>query len=177
MGANLARVLESLTTLSSDDLDVVSQRINMLKAAGGESAASALDRIKSTTVRVSDGYADQALDAVVGVARARGFDNTPAAVLRKSKHWTMFRTNMLVLTQFINLAAKSRIERDVFLSLCFELLADDLKKWYRPAITTRTLMVMSLRIPSVVYRAFPGYVETGMIRMVIERKRHAKTPR
>lgn len=149
-------VVAALPGLTAEERARVAERLK----AGADLAGAAPARA---------GVPDEALDLLAVIAeevlRFSG-ERVSAAGLARTAQFPAFRAKARELAAFAALHAQTRAQRRALMAAGVELLRRDLAR-AGLSVTSRTLMSCVHQVPAVLARAFPGYAEAGLLRMVV----------
>jgi hypothetical protein len=147
------QVLRLLPRLTKHELDEVKEQINLLRTVG-----------PSTQREVGD-EASELLQAIVTFLSSRGLEYNTMAMLRKVDQYEAFADKAKNVFRFMK-GVEGRTKKRAFLSLAAELLYDDLTSM-DVAVSARTMMSHTHRIPAVINKNFPGYARAGMLGIIV----------
>lgn len=110
-------------------------------------------------------------DTLVEEARNKGIYLTYHSKFKKSSHYASFKEKFDQLEEFTELVAKdfSLRQRKALYRLYAKLLINALQK----SKTEVNMIICSMsidRIPALVSKSFPGYVESGLLPMLLKSK-------
>lgn len=114
-----------------------------------------------------DGGEGITLDALCEVLSSQGVEHVSKTVLLRSQNIRTFRTKLPAVFKYLD-GIVSRVERRAILILAFRLLYDDLLAQNIP-ISSGVMIQHVHRLPAVLNKHFPGYAQSGVLRMLVRR--------
>lgn len=117
----------------------------------------------------SDGDIDLCLSAIANMLQRRGLEYARPYVLRKHPGFSAFVQKVPPVMELLRKATINRVELSYLVELSAGLLYEDLTRMGLTAVSSRLLMNHFHRVPSVINKAFPGYLAAGLLGHVIKR--------
>lgn len=153
--SDLQTVLKLLPKLTSEELGQVRVAMGALGAAGPayvKPGIRAEDDASWLLSIVRDVFPDQPI---------------PVHVLRKSRIYPSFAQKLPAVMTWIKHALERRVEQQALLNVALTLMRHDLAA--QGTITVSPTLIMSNihMLPATIDRHFPGYVESGLIGLVL----------
>jgi len=138
------------------------------QVASAMKAAGVLGPVKAVA---DEGTSDElwVLQSITKWMQDRAFDLSGIEQLKKTAGYKSFREKVPPVVSYIRRIGKDRNTQRAFLNIGIELLHEDLIT-ITIAATSRTMMLHSHRIPAVLNRAFPGYLQAGLMHMILRKR-------
>lgn len=166
----LDEIIAALPRLSADERGRLMQAMRALPASGGAlGAPEPFTRREKAPVRGSEGDVELCLAAISDVLRKRGLEFASPFVLRKHPGFGSFATKVPHVMALLRKATTSRVELSYLVELSVGLLYEDLTRMGATAVSSRLIINHFHRVPSVLNKAFPGYLAAGLLGRVIKR--------
>jgi len=160
-------MLSQLHTLSGTELALLKNAVSAMQALSGGAPA-----VVTTPKEAKEEDATyMVLDVICEFMKAKGADFTSPTVLRKTKHYSAFRQKIMedgMLDFYKKAAGNNRVALRALMRVGVKLLYQNLIELELPT-NSRNMMAHMHRLPAVINRAFPGYAESGLLRMLIKR--------
>jgi len=146
--------LEQLTELTQDQLRELRARADiLLKSTGGH-----------------DPDEEMLHDVLVDTLTAHHHRAMPLHVARKAPHWGTFRENAAHILAFVRThITENRVAMRKALGVLLRIQA----RWMLTRgipLSHRTVCQQLVRIPDLVEREFPGYLESGLLSMIVRQR-------
>lgn len=152
--------------MAKQDLDRLLRLLPALTAQEKAQAATQLKALTQFDQAASPGSnidEDLVLESVHEVLANRGVDFTPPSIMRRrSRGFTVFQKKLPAIMQFIRQATNSRQQERWLLCKGVEALYDHLVGLNVP-VSHATILRNIHSVPAVINRAYPGYVECGLL--------------
>lgn len=162
--ATVQSVLKDYQTLSPSD------RKSVLLALNALAAEEAPKKEKAHVVHQHDASFYDALQQLL--IRTQGVTSTPFKAFKASAYYRDFKVAFDNLDRWLskncNDQSISRLQREGFYDLYATLMRENLEQCSIP-VTLRSLIISYNNFPAVFERSFPGYIQSGLFRTVIER--------
>jgi hypothetical protein len=107
------------------------------------------------------------LQAICDVMRKHGTETPSVTTLKKSSAYVSCNGKMADLQTFFEGVSKNKLVQDSILRTAIDLLYTDLLNWKGVAVSSHTLIKQLHRIPSVLNRHFPGYLQSGLLTKLV----------
>lgn len=156
---DIETILRIIPTLNSRDRARIRERLDVSNSLGLTKAARS-DAVEETT---SDDI--WILDAIVKYMQDMGLDLSGADQMRGGAHYSKFKAKVPAIVAFVK-PVGNKTQQRAAVKIGVELLVQELMK-IGLAVTSRSLMNHAHRIPSMINRAFPGYVQAGLLSMIV----------
>ena len=149
-------LLRSIDQLNTTQLKAARQRINF----------QLQHRSDQTTLEDEDWL----LHGINAELRRRGLDNRDSFRVKKDSSFASFNTQSEQARELLLLAAPglTAIQRRALGEIAAKALADWLSTWQNYSINRETLMRNVGKIPEAIDRAYPTYIETGLLGLIIK---------
>lgn len=161
MGKDFDAVVAALPRLSEDERARLVERLKAMS-----SVAPALASGEPAEAPTADAAVSDVLEIISReVLRYSGEVVRPAALARTAQ-FKPFASKARELAAYADRYARGRAQRLALIATGVELLRRDLAA-AGMTVTARTLMACVHQVPGVIARAFPGYVEAGLVGMIV----------
>jgi len=108
------------------------------------------------------------LQTICDVMKKHGVDSPSVHNLKKSSAYVSCNGKMADLQTFFEGVSKNKLVQDSILRMAIDLLYTDLLNWKGVAVSSHTIIKQVHRIPSVLARHFPGYLQSGLLVKIIK---------
>lgn len=123
---------------------------------------------KSTNKTGKQDFGDRVLNTICSVMRKNNVETPNPVNLRKSAAYASCKGKFEDLSVFFATISKSKLVQDAILKEAVQLLYNDLLHWQNIAISSHTLLKQIHRIPSVLNKNYPGYLQSGMLTAIVK---------
>lgn len=154
---SLDAILQELVKLSPSELEQVRNKVNALRS---------VTSVGTGSNKQEDQNPIMILDAICHVMDSTGVEHTYPNMLMRGMFYKGFKDRAPGIFQFLK-DFETKTEKRAALNLCVKLLYDDITGMGYPC-SSRTLMKQIGRIPAVVNKNFPGYVQSGYLHKILE---------
>jgi hypothetical protein len=161
MRNELKAILDMIPRLTTEELSQISAALKAVAAIG------AIKDVVAAPITHTDEL--WVLQSITLKMQSTAVDMTGVDQLKNSKGYPSFARKVPAVVRYIRKVGTDRNTQRAFLNIGVELLLEDLKQ-IGLAPTSRTLMAHTHRIPAVLARAFPGYLEAGLMHVVLRRR-------
>lgn len=167
---SLDDIIAALPSLSAQERGRLLQAMRALPAGGGAlGAPEPFTRQEKGPSRGAEGDIELCLSAISDVLRKRGLEFASPFVLRKHPGYGAFAAKVPSVMALLRKATTSRVELSYLVELSVGLLYEDLTRMGATAVSSRLIINHFHRVPSVLNKAFPGYLAAGLLGRVIKR--------
>jgi hypothetical protein len=158
-------ILRKVSQLNGADRTKLLQQMKAYVANGGNSAQEDPD----------DADINMALRCVCDVMKDLGFDTF---VNRHRRHpgYRAFADKVPAVLVFIRRTSSHRVVHQTVLKFGLRLLYQELMRAGYP-VSVVTMMAHFHRVPSIINRSLPGYVQSGLLGAIFEEQHHARSER
>lgn len=167
--AEFTDIISTLPRLSAEQLEEVRKRISALQALSGKTAG----KIEAAPIQAADEF-DYLLEGVLEEIRARGLGPTiPGGFrIRKLKSFANYSEKSGRIKELLAKNLGPGIKRAEYRALGLILarsLARSLEVWTE--ISLDTMLRNIDKIPDALDQAFPGYLNSGLLHMLLKTQR------
>lgn len=160
--SNAEQIIAWIPGLTSDEVARIRAALDMSSQLGG--------KVKHEAIASDDLYV---LDTIARFMQERGLDMSGREQLARGRGYNAFKIKIPALFKYLKCAGDRNAQR-ALLTIGIELLYADLVK-IGIAVTSRSLMAHTHRISGVINREFPGYAQSGFIKLILRREKNVRS--
>lgn len=156
----LENIKEQLKDLTADELEQVAQHVQLLRTVSGKPGAMPRPSVTSTDAH------DYLLDAICTTCRDLGIDMRDLHAARHSPRYSQFRARAPILAGFLRSFCTTRVQQQAIVRIA-------LSHWHEEGRNVMGKMNLHIvmsnpdRIAEAIDVAFPGYVQAGLMKVVV----------
>lgn len=160
MNSELQQIISILPHLSKDDLTRIQHAVGSLLSLGGYAVREEVH-----------GTPDPLLFVISEVLQSKGLEFCSVFELRRSRAYKKFQHEIAPsIDRFLDAQGNlTKLEKNQILHVGVRLLIDDLQSWHA-GVSGRDILRFMHKLPMLINKAFPGYAQCGMLRMIIQKE-------
>lgn len=144
-----------VVSLTQEQLADLQTRIKILSSTADKETNSKSD------------FGLRVLQVLCDIMRKYGTETPSVHTLKKSSAYVSCNGKMADLQSFFEGISKNKLVQDAILRIAVDLLYTDLLNWKGVAVSSHTIIKQIHRIPSVLNRHFPGYLQSGLLTKLV----------
>lgn len=181
------RVMALLPELTEAEQHKLKGAITALIGVSPDAAKRSAKKDQKNTA--DDTFADSLLDSIATVLRNLGVERPSVRRMKQWKEYSSFKDKAEGLRPWLSKGPSEAVARAAFMQIAVRLLYDDLRNNGVPVrydqehdflvraplvVGSREIMIFIDRMPAVVDRSFPGYLQAGLLSKVVRRETNVR---